>query len=151
MSELYEAVEREVTELHDFFEKWFTGTLPERDEAFDRVSNVLDHQFVLVIPEGRIIRRAELLKSLRDKHGARAEALDSKTPHSFEIWVDRIDIQIEDDHLVVATYEEWQRIGDDAGEVEEKGRISSVVFNCDDDMPNGLRWRHLHETWLNQF
>jgi hypothetical protein len=151
MSDLYEAVEREVVELHTFFEDWFTGRLPDRDDAFERVEQVLSPRFVLVIPEGRIIRRAELISSLRNRHGARSEALDESTSDDFDIWIDSIEIQIEDGDLVVATYEEWQRIEPEDGETEEKGRISSVVFTRNDDMPHGLGWQHLHETWLHHF
>lgn len=42
----------------------------------------------------------------------------------------------------VATYEEWQ-----GGEGRAaRGRLSTVVFTRDDDAPNGLVWRHVHET-----
>ena len=43
----------------------------------------------------------------------------------------------------VCTYEEWQ-IADGI----TTGRISTAVMMPEPAMPNGLRWMHLHETWL---
>jgi hypothetical protein len=43
----------------------------------------------------------------------------------------------------VGTYEEWQ-----AADANLTGRISTAVLTPKSDMPNGLQWMHLHETWL---
>ena len=46
--------------------------------------------------------------------------------------------------LVIATYEEWQRWSGGSN-----ARTSTVVFTIDSGARHGLRWKHVHETWLN--
>ena len=50
--------------------------------------------------------------------------------------------QFED--LVLATYEEWQEI-----DSQESSRVSTVLFHKAPNTPNGLRWLHVHGTWMN--
>lgn len=44
---------------------------------------------------------------------------------------------------VLVTYEEWQRHAL-ASMPPDNGRLSTALFDCAD----GLRWLHVHETWL---
>ncbi len=51
------------------------------------------------------------------------------------------------EELVAATYEEWQ-----SGEEKKDDRISTVVFcRVPEAAPNGLRWLHVHETWVSEY
>lgn len=56
------------------------------------------------------------------------------------------DVQLREagEELVAGTYEEWQ-----SGEEKEDGRLSTVLFRKTPEAPNGLRWLHVHETWLS--
>lgn len=125
---------REIEELHDFFEGWFRGGLPETDEVFERVAGVLHEELVFVPPSGRRIRRAELLAGLRSGHGSRP---------ALEIRIERAELHLERAELLVATYEEWQR-----EEGSATARLSTVVFAPDPAAPNGLSWLHVHESWI---
>lgn len=125
---------QEIIELHDFFERWMRGDDPLTDDAFQRVRAVLADGFELIHPEGRRIEREPLLDRLRKAHGSRPEK---------KIWIEAPRLQFTRGVVQVATYEEWQE--DDNG---RDGRLSTAVFQRVPDAPNGLVWRHVHETWL---
>lgn len=131
-----EACRREIDELHRFFEDWFVGSLPATDEAFQRFEDVLASDFVIIGPGGLELERAAILDRVRGAHASRSGG-------EFSIWIENARVRecLVDRCLV--TYEEWQRAGD-----EPRGRFSSVVFGVRADAPNGVEWRHVHETWL---
>jgi len=126
-------VEKEVRELHRFFQDWYRGDL--EDEAFRRFSRVMGEGFEIILPDASVLPREAIIDAVRARKGADAEA---------ELWISNVRLVHSEAQFVVATYEEWQgRDGRDA-----RGRLSTVVFTRDDSMPNGLVWRHVHETWL---
>jgi len=125
--------EREVRELHVFFERWFRGELPEG--AFARVADALAEDFVLISPRGARDDRASILAAIRGARGGRSAA--------FSIVIESFESRWQGTDACLVTYEEHQREGDDA-----TARASSALFRRDDDAPVGVRWVHLHETWL---
>jgi len=128
-------VDREIHELHQFFQEWFAGSLAESDDAFARFSDVLTDDFTMVTPGGVELDRQAIIDAVRSGHGNDAGA---------RIWIERVQIRHTLGKTVVATYEEWQQ---SAGQIA-KGRLSTVVFARDASAPNGLVWLHVHETWL---
>jgi hypothetical protein len=92
--------------------------------------DVLASYFVMIGPDGR----SSNVKQVR----AFVEAAYGRRPTGFRIR--NVAVQ---PHAPVGTYEEWQTVDGDA-----QGRISTAVMMPDPRMPNGLRWVHLHETWL---
>ena len=131
-----ELCRREVVALHEFFEDWFTGRLQASDDVFQRFALALDIEFEIVGPGGVAIGRPDLLASLRAAHGAYAE--------TFRIWIENLEARALSDDLVLVTYEEWQQ---DAG--SPRARRSSAVMQCDPEASGGVRWLHVHETWIN--
>ncbi|RYJ14136.1 DUF4440 domain-containing protein [Halogeometricum borinquense] len=146
---LAEACEREIVGLHDFFERWFRGEAPETDESFARVADALGPAFEMVTPDGEVRKRDPLLDSIRDGHG-----------HAPGLSIDVSDVAVrhEDGDTCVLTYREHQTAPEEA-----TTRVSSVVFVRDSavteqrsaghraesgDPPEGVRWHHLHETWV---
>lgn len=124
---------REITEVHEFFQEWFRGERP--DEAFSRFEEALDSGFVIIGPGGQELDRGTILDAVRRQHGADPEAV---------IEVRNVVLRMETETTAVFTYEEWQRQPDGT----MRGRLSTVVFAREARAPNGLRWRHVHETWL---
>ena len=133
--QLLEACQNEIDELHRCFDDWFNGRTTKTHEAFDRMESVLGEAFVIVMPQGRKVERAPLLKGLFDAHTGRA---------GIRIWIENVRIVTEDQGLVVAEYEEWQEEG---GEITS--RHSTVVFRRNAALPNGLEWLRVHETWFD--
>ena len=119
--------EAEVRELHAFFERWYSGVAALTE--FSRM-DVLADSFVLIGPDGRSSNVEQVREFVEAAYGRR--------PTGFEIR----NVAVRP-HTPVGTYEEWQTAGN-----ATTGRISTAAMTLDPDTPNGLRWVHLHETWL---
>lgn len=121
------AFDREVRELHAFFERWFAGTA--RPAELKRL-DVLDDSFEMIGPDGDLQNVREVRSAIEGAHGRRPIRIEIRN-----VWVHP--------SAPVGMYEEWQTTD---GRIA--GRRSSVVMVNDQSTPNGLRWVHLHETWL---
>lgn len=129
--------EKEVHELHQFFQEWFSGDLENTDDAFARFSDVMDEGFVIISPSGQMSERAPLVAALRGAHDRWSESGAGK------IWIENFRVHRLLADAAVVTYEEWQT---SAGET--RGRLSTAVFGPEEGTPNGVVWLHLHEVWL---
>ena len=133
--ELEAEVREEVDALHRFFVGWFTGALPDTDEIFQRDFLArFDDDFLLIPPAGVILAVSMLGGGFRAEHG--------KNP-DFRIAIRETRVRRIMGDLVLATYEEWQRNAVESSP-PDNGRVSSVLFRRE----QGLRWLHVHETWL---
>lgn len=135
---IHAACRAEIVGLHDFFERWFEGRLPDEDDAFARVADALAEGFELIDPDGSRRDREEILVSIRSGHGSHAAS-----GRSFGIRIENVEARALGEGLALATYEEWQSV-----DGEENGRVSSALFGSDPDAPDGVAWLHLHETRL---
>lgn len=129
------AIESEVAELHRFFEQWFAGDLPAT--ALARLDRALAPGFTMVTPDGATSDRAGVILAVRSAHGCAASGGPDR------IRVRDVRVRHRAGAVALATYEEWQRSGG-----VDRGRLSSALFATEADGPNGVRWLHLHETWL---
>lgn len=128
------ACRQEIERLHAFFVDWYTGRLDP--VAFDRFETALGPGFEMVTPEGECMKRAPVVEMVHEKG-------DTHRPGTFDIEIQNVTpVAIETDHALVR-YEEHQRTPDG-----RTARLSTVYFESDDDAPEGLVWRHVHETWL---
>lgn len=132
------AVRDEIVGLHHFFQDWFTGALPQTEEAFARMRNALAADFAIISPGGVLTERAALLQNLFRAHG--------QQPH-MRIWIERVQIRQQVGELVVATYEEWQSSGEQPAN-PPTARLSTALFRRRDENNHALEWLHVHETWL---
>lgn len=126
--------EKEIIELHQFFQDWFSGAVPNTDEQFTRAADVLDEGFVIISPDGTLTEGAPLLAGIRQGHGTRP---------NFRIWVEDFRFHRQDNYIALTTYQEWAKIGE-----ETTARISTALFREKAGNPNGVEWLHVHETWL---
>ena len=124
----------EVVELHRFFQEWFRGLVPNTDESLARFSDVLSEGFEIISPAGVSVGRAPILDAVRDGYGREPGA---------KIWIENHRHRLTIGLLSLVTYEEWQDMGG-----EKRGRLSSALLQMSDAVPNGVRWLHVHETWL---
>jgi hypothetical protein len=126
--------QKEIVELHEFFQGWLGGGMAPTEEEFYRLEEVLAEGFTLITPDGRHLERDPLLQGLRESAGARS---------GVRIWIEEPHLHHEGKTLLIASYQEWQ---------QEKGspraRVSTVVFRPKKALPNGVEWLHVHETWL---
>jgi hypothetical protein len=126
--------QREIVELHQFFEAWFTGKLSQTETDYTRFAQVMATGFTMVSPDGVLLDRDPLLKSLYDAHNKRRDT---------RIWIKNVQLRQQHGDIFIVTYEEWQSEKD-----VQTARLSTVVFRQKSDAPNGLEWLLVHETWL---
>ena len=134
-----ERCEKEVVELHQFFQAWFGGVLTNDDDSLRRFGGVLAEGFLIVPPSGAATEREPLIERLRGAHGSWATG--SERPG--RIWIEKLRVRRSVEDWAIVTYEEWQEVGG-----ETRGRISTAVFGRREGTPNGVEWLHVHETWL---
>ena len=136
---IQDVCQAEIVRLHRFFVDWYHGRLPPTDEAWTVLTDALAPAFELIAPSGHVLAREPLLSALRGRHASH----DSEG--GFRIWIRGFDCRHVDERTVVATYEEWQHL-----DGEDRGRLSTVVFQRVPANSTTLRWLHVHETWLPQ-
>ena len=130
----------EIAQLHVFLEDWFTGRCPNSDEEWQR--RLLDRftaDFHIIMPAGTLLSGDGLWQPLRGEHG--------RNP-AFKISIRNIaPAATLAAGVSLWTYEEWQRNALNATP-PDNGRAASVVFIDDAGTDTGLKWAHVHETWL---
>ena len=128
----------EIHDLHVFLDGWLGGKLPRDAETYAGFEAVFEPGFVMISPNGATTRLADLLRNLEGAHGARAGAVPP-----FAIRIEKLTpLQIWSDQALVA-YEEWQDLPEGT-----TARQSSVLLRRAPETRNGVRWLHLHETWI---
>lgn len=125
--------EREVIELHEFFEQWYRAEL--EPDAFERFEQALAEGFVIVNPSSSVLERDAILEAVRAARGSDASA---------RIRIENFVARRREGDVLIATYEEWQKLADEP----ERARLSTVVMRADESAPNGWVWLHVHETWM---
>ncbi|HQY91758.1 MAG: hypothetical protein WAU00_17140 [Caldilinea sp.] len=126
---------QEVIDLHTFFEAWLGGALPASDAAFARFATTTDPDFILIDPDGKVMEGDAVAGWIRRAHGTR---------RSFRLWTTDHRVRYEDSGCAFVTYLEWQ-----TRDGVTTCRISTALLIAHTAAPNGLRWRHVHETWTS--
>ncbi|NNE96720.1 MAG: DUF4440 domain-containing protein [Acidimicrobiales bacterium] len=129
MDDLTAAAITEIQELHVEFEQWFGG----ESDSLDRVESVLLNTFTMVTPNGETVARNDLIEGLKEAHGAVELTIEIKNTT----------VRWEGADGMLVSYEEWQTTPDNSN-----ARQSTVLFEHDWGAPNGLKWAHVHETWM---
>jgi len=124
----------EVLELHEAFERWFRREGGQ--ESMDRIRKAFHEDLSYIGPGGGRVGRDELLRRLQDMRGAmpdiHIEVSALEELHRIGDWL-------------VATYHETHRRGE-----ETTLRSTTVIFKVDPSAPRGVRWLHVHESWLER-
>lgn len=63
-----EAVKREILELHQLFEQWYQGRLPDRGLE-SKIGIHLAQEFCILFPDGGVHRKNDLLEMMRPDRG----------------------------------------------------------------------------------
>ncbi|MBZ9798923.1 DUF4440 domain-containing protein [Mesorhizobium sp. ES1-4] len=131
---LFSRASAEVIDLHRFFVDWFVA---ERADTVDfgRFESVMGEGLTMIAPGGQVLGRDAVIDHVRS---SRATCDDG-----FAISIEDIQPGWEDRDMIVVLYVEAQLRGG-----KHSRRQSSAVFTTSSSAPNGVQWRHLHETWL---
>lgn len=131
---MFELCRKEIKELHQFFQDWFNGDLPQTDASFARFADVMAVDFEMVSPNGRSVSITNLQPALRQRYNSWQNG---------RIWIENVRVHWQKGDLLLVVYEEWQAV-----DGAENGRLSSVLFQQQPNLPNTLLWLYVHETWL---
>lgn len=131
---LFSQASAEVVGLHRFFVDWFVAERADTVD-FSRFEHAMGEGFSMVAPDGQVLDRDAVIDHVRS---SRATCDDG-----FAISIEDIRAGWHDEDTIVVHYVEAQLRGG-----KRSRRQSSAVFTTSSSAPNGVEWRHLHETWL---
>ncbi|MEP6567770.1 MAG: DUF4440 domain-containing protein [Mesorhizobium sp.] len=131
---LFSRASAEVVDLHRFFVDWFVEARADTVD-FSRFEAVMGESFSMIAPSGEILDRDAVVDHVRSSRATCDEA--------FAISIEDIKPGWQDGDIIVVLYVEAQLRGG-----KHSRRQSSAVFTTSSSTPNGVEWRHLHETWL---
>ncbi|GLQ77700.1 hypothetical protein GCM10007881_12160 [Mesorhizobium huakuii] len=131
---LFSQASAEVVGLHRFFVDWFVAARADTVD-FSRFEGVMGEGLTMIAPSGQILDRDAVIDYVRS---SRATCDDG-----FAISIEDIRPGWQTEDSIVVLYVEAQLRGG-----ERSRRQSSAVFTTSSSAPNGVEWRHLHETWL---
>lgn len=130
-----DACKLEIIGLHDFFQAWLEGSLPATNAVFARFLQSTSASFTLIGPDGTTAGRDATAAWIYAAHGTR---------RGFRLWTDDHRLCAGGEDWALVTYREWQ-----SRDGMTTARISTALLVADDAAPLGLRWVHVHETWVN--
>jgi hypothetical protein len=127
-------IEKEITELHQFFESWYRGELENTEPSFSRLADVLAAEFALVTPDGHVVERQQLLDLMRTEYATKPE---------IKIWIENCRLRFSDQNVFIVIYEEH-------GIDKNRKRVSLItaVLQKNQQQVNGLEWVHISEVHL---
>ena len=128
----------EIVELHSFFENWFNGKIEKKEEIFQRFLSVLNNNFEIITPSGQKHTRKDIIDLVWSSHASRA---NSNNP--MKIWIENFNFKQISNYLFLVTYEEWQKL-----DGNDKGRLSTAIFQRCENPYHDINWIHVHETFL---
>lgn len=131
---LFSRAGAEVVGLHRFFVDWFVAARADAVD-FSRFEDVMGEGLTMIAPSGQILDRDAVIDHVRS---SRATCDDG-----FAISIEDIRPGWQTEGAIVVLYVEAQLRGG-----KHSRRQSSAVFTTSSSAPNGVEWRHLHETWL---
>ena len=126
--------EREIHDLHTFFEAWYRGTIEDTDGSFGRLENVLAPEFTLITSDGYVVPREQLLPLMRAEYATKPE---------IEMWVEAVQLRLASGEIVLATYEEHGRTTNGT-----RSTLITALLRRNPETPNGVEWVHIHEVRL---
>jgi hypothetical protein len=91
---------------------------------------------MLITTGGKILGHEQLIDWIYNAHGSEP---------GFALWVEAISLRGTFGSMALLTYKEWQ------GRTEGRNvRMSTALFEEYPDAPNGVRWLHVHESFIEE-
>jgi len=128
-------IAKEIIDLHQFFEKWYSAKVDNTSAEFNRLDSVLHKNFELIAPSGVKVSRLKLLELLKREYGK------FQSSEKFSIVIEDIDYRFIGNEMCLVTYKE---IGN--SEDGPKNSLITAAFRRNSDLINNVEWLHIHET-----
>jgi hypothetical protein len=126
---------KEVEEFHAVLQAWLSGDEPRNNESLMRFINSIDDECILIAPGGTVESSQSLIARLSNAFGV---------SRGIRIWTTDFALIEGFGSFVLARYTEWREI-----DGAKNSRYTTVLFVDDERSPNGVKWRHIHETWAH--
>ena len=133
MSDLQHRAEAEIVARHAFFVDWYTGKAGDRAMADCARSFAPD--FRMIWPDGTEHARDAVVDMLRGMGDTKGDE------YAIEVAMRNAAMLAPD--LVLITFDEHQWTAEG-----KNLRRASALFSPDAGAPEGVVWRHLHQTWI---
>lgn len=133
MATLESDVRGEIEELHQFFVRWFNGTV-EKGALDANFGTRLHPDMHITFPDGNTLDRSTLLGGFAQAHASNP---------AFRIDIREVKVVHEGIDTVLVSYEEWQT-GAKSSEKSDTARISTALLS----KQQPFVWFNIHETWL---
>lgn len=131
---LFDRAAAEIVQLHVFFVDWYDKATCDKTD-FSRFDRVMGPGMQMIPPSGVMLDREAVVGYVRDNRGT----FDG----DYAIEIADIRPAWQADGAIAVTYiEKQQRRG------EKTARRATALFTESSSAPNGVEWRHLHETWM---
>jgi hypothetical protein len=133
-SPLFIRARNEVVQLHEFFVAWYDSATAATVD-FARFEAVMGPGMTMIPPSGIMLERDAIIAYVRD----------SRATFSGDYAIEISDVAPAwqaGDAIVVTYIEKQDRRG------IKTARRASALFVESSSAPNGVEWRHLHETWM---
>ena len=128
--------QKEIEEIHQFFEQWYNGVIPYSKDRLALFENTLSYSFNLITPEGKLFTKEAIINIIKRSYGTRHD-------QPLIIWTKNFQFKELTPNYLVVMYEEWQKINEN-----DTGRLSTAIFRKNNLLDSGVEWLHVHETWL---
>lgn len=125
----------EITQLHQFSEQWFRGTVAQAGAVFSRLRDVWGPTFEMISPDGRLRETGELLATTYREYAA--------YPHLTICILNLAVHELAPGAVVVARYEERHEDGQSVDH-----RLCSATLLCPDPSQNRMSWIRIHESYF---
>jgi hypothetical protein len=133
-SPLFIRARDEVVSLHEFFVAWYDRNTADAVD-FDRFDKVMGPGVQMIPPGGDMLDREAVVSYVRNNRAT----FDG----DYAIEIADVRPAWEAGNAIVVTYiEKQERRG------VKTARRASALFVESSSAPNGVEWRHLHETWM---
>lgn len=131
---LFERASAEIVSLHRFFVEWYDKATAA-DADFNLFERAMGADMQMIPPSGVVLDRQAVVGYVRSNRGA----FDG----DFAIGIADIRPAWEAGGAILVTYiERQERAG------VKTARRATALFTESSSAPNGVEWRHLHETWM---
>ena len=130
-----ELIEKEIIDLHQFIENWYSAKVDNTSAEFNRFETVLHENFEIIVPSGGKVLKLKFLELIKGEYGK------FKAFENFSITIEDIDYRFIGSEIALVTYKE---IG--VSEDGPKHSLITAVFRKNPQLINGIEWLHIHES-----
>ncbi|XP_052193005.1 sucrose-phosphatase 2-like isoform X2 [Diospyros lotus] len=127
----------EVVKFYLFYERWKRAEVQKSELSLQKLRSVFYPPGIFIHPSGFEQHLNQYIDGLGASYG-------NKQGTNFRVWLDRVSLaQIGVDAWLVK-FDKWELSGD-----TRERCLTTVLLSSKVEVPDGFRWMHVHQTWLD--